>query len=164
MDTFDKDNYYNKSDDGEFLEIVLEDGTVIEQMTDFDDCFVEHTYLPESLFYKFKKFSNNGKLIQEGELFIKGDFEKGIWYTYDEFGVVISQINKDEDYDFSFDKLMAMMLEANVDINHARTRVIKKFIDNFPYWEVSWYHGQSLGKKSILKNIRLNGKTGKAEI
>lgn len=117
------------------------------------------------LFYTYKEFYNNGILKEKGKRFKQGKFQKGIWKEYNKNGELIEEINYDNPYDFSFEKLVKLLndKEFKIDLLDKNTSVgrgiggndWKGKIDSNYTWYISWKN-----KSMRRETLKVDGITG----
>ncbi|WP_159289301.1 hypothetical protein [Tenacibaculum maritimum] len=129
----------------------LKDSTYIRQFGNKNSGYTEYeTPPPPAIFQIYREFHTNGNLKLEGETF-PNDFNKGIWKEYDQDGKLIKETDYDKGFDYTWEDLLKLLKEREVDIKHRYTTIRK---DEGEWWV---YYVKGI----YIYNIRINGRTGK---
>ncbi|CAA0250618.1 conserved hypothetical protein [Tenacibaculum maritimum] len=127
-----------------------DDGTVIKQSesTDFYD---ENIKSEKSYFQKINRYHKNGNLKLTGE-YLYNSYKKGIWKEYDQDGKLIKETDYDKGFDYTWEDLLKLLKEREVDIKNTRDTDIRKDEGKWRIWYI---------KGLYIYNIHIDGKTGK---
>lgn len=125
------------------------------------DGYHEDLTRPKSYFFLSRSFYKDGRLEEKGERFHGDGFFKGIWTNYDEKGHVIKQVDYDAPFKFSWDNILVLMKDRNIDPADNFTYVNREVNASGPFWIISWdTKAVTSDGKKILKGIFVNGETG----
>jgi len=118
FEKFDIETYKkNENQSGQYFK-TLPDGTEIMQ-SQHGDGFLENVYPKNSWFMTQKLYYKNGVLKEKIERCIKGSFQKGIGYFYDENGVLLKEIDYDKPYrKFSWEKLLELLKQKDISMEN----------------------------------------------
>ncbi len=143
--TFDKNkNYLNRFTD------TLENGIIIEQRERREE-YYEVIKSREKYFQEINRYYKNGKLKLNG-LYFDSNFKKGIWREYDEEGNLIEETDYDKEFEFTWEQLLKIFEERNVDIRDADNTTIRKQNGN---WRFDYI------QDIYIYDVIIHGKTGK---
>jgi len=172
FDTYEKRTQTIRHPDGIVIDINVSEGA---HDNPYSGIFFK-TYYPDSYFCLFRHFRLNGTLICKGLTYV-ADFDKGVWYYFDEYGTLVDEIDYDEPFRFTFEDILVFCAKNNIrvekgfysqdranwpayimatEIRRERTRLRSK-------WEIVW-HSQINPKtfrELLVETIELNGRTGR---
>jgi len=113
IETFNK----NKTQAGQYS-VKTANGMIISQ-SQYGEGFVEDIYPQDSFFMIQKLYYKNGMIKEKVERCIKGHFQKGIGYFYDENGVLSKEIDYDKPYrKFSWEKLLELLKQKDISMEN----------------------------------------------
>ena len=141
METF-KIAEFNKNALGGVYHKTLDDGTEIKQFGDSSMGYVENAFPPKGWFYLQKEFYPSGILKAKGERFKKGDYQAGIWLSYDSAGYQTGEINYDAPFKQTLQSVFKILDQKKIpfsasDIYNSITRGQRD--TSAPYiWIVQW--------------------------
>ena len=160
MERFDIENFNKNQVEGEW-KFKNSSGTSIRQYK-IDDGYQEEAALPGSYFILSKSYYENGNLAEVGQRFHEQGFLKGIWTSYDENGIVISEVNHDLPFKYSWEDVLRILKTKGINPSDNFTLINRKNDTLGPQWFISWDTKELApdGKK-ILKNVTIDGITGK---
>ncbi len=149
MKTFDIDIFNKNKNQSNRTIDTLKNGTIIErrESINFYEEFIKEK---ESFFEKYSRFYKNGKLQLEGQ-FLYNDFQKGIWREYDKEGNLIEETDYDKEFEFTWERLLKLLAERNVDIRDVNNTTIRKQNGN---WRFDYI------QDIYIYDVIIHGKTG----
>ena len=135
------------------------------------------TYYPDSYFSLFRQFRLDGTLICKG-LIYAADFDKGVWYYFDEHGTLVEEVDYDEQFRFTFEDILIFCAKNNIRVekgfssqdrraNWTTRRMATEIRRECSWRRCTW---EIISKKTIQpddfgeiieETIVLNGKTGR---
>jgi len=104
--------------------------------------FAEQIFDKKSYFNISKLFYNN-KLIKKKGISINNGSQYGIWYEFNEQGVLIKEIDTDEGYIFTWQKVLEYCEEEKIEITKGyikggyQTSIFKEELDGKKVWVIS---------------------------
>ena len=137
-------------------------GNIIHITKDVDVYWEEITN-DNSVFTTRRNYYLNGNIKLDAQYFHDSGFAKGIWTYYDGEGNIQKAADHDTPFKgFPWEKVKEYLLGNGVDIKDDLTMVHKVYENEGAYWLLSWDTKKlnNQGNK-IIKNIQLDGKTGK---
>jgi antitoxin component YwqK of YwqJK toxin-antitoxin module len=134
----------DKTPYSEFTE-TLKNGTIITMSeTNAGKSYSE--IASDSYFQISKGYYPNGNIKTKGLFFNGSGFQKGIWYEFDEKGKLISEIDYDKPYKFTFEDLLIFCKKENIVLKKGfinqssfNTNIFKKKTSsNEIIWVIEW--------------------------
>lgn len=161
MDKFDTERFKENQREGEW-KFKNNRGEAVRQYK-IDDGFQEETTLPDGYFILSKSYYENGNLAEMGQRFHGNGFLKGIWTTYDKNGKIESETDYDRPFKFGWEDVLVSLKKNKIDPLDNFTMITRRNDVVGPVWYISWDTKELTpdGKK-VLKNVSINGLTGKA--
>jgi hypothetical protein len=122
---------------------------------DINGYIIKETY-PSKAFIIYKEYHKNGYLKLKGETFKQGNFKGGTWYSFDDTGKSIAEINYDAAYKFTIDDVLKVLDEKKINLHHKDTKIMRIENTDKPIWTVQWRENPE--HKEIMKLDGINGK------
>lgn len=125
------------------------------------DIFSGHDYSINPVIGIYKEFYSN-KILKTKGLVCWFGFKIGLWYKYNEEGVLISTEDFDKGYDFTYDKVFLYCRDHNIPLekkSSGNSTLITKSLSNdgsLYLWGISYPDYN----KKIEKTLKLNAKDG----
>lgn len=164
LETFNIERFY-KNGSSSFKE--LKDDNLVVYTGDTKNSikklgFSEKTYPINSYFSIVKNYFPNGNIEIKGVTFNNGS-EYGTWYEFNEEGVLISEENTDEGYDFDWIDIINYCIKNEITLEKGqpekggiKTEIYKNEKDEKKVWVISYYDSD----KYEYLELTLDGKTG----
>ena len=140
----------------------LKDGTYFEIWKGKNDYI--YNYFPFNSYFSVHKkyYRSNGYIMRKGISYVNG-FGIGLWYEFDEKGILVKTINCDTPFTFSFEDILAYCKAYHIEVTKGYQRIgfhnrIHRFVndDGSCYWVI-----KHLKRYDLIEAIYLDGKTGK---
>jgi len=138
------------------------DGNTVHITKDVDEYWEEITN-KNSVFTKRRNYYLSGNIKLDSQYFHDSGFAKGTWTYYNEQGGILKTEDNDTPFkDFPWVKVQEYLIKNGVDVKDSFTMVHNIHENEGTYWLLSWDTKKvnNEGNK-IIKNIQLDGKTGK---
>ena len=138
--------------------------------------FYYEIYYPNALFHVFKHFYANGNIKEKG--LYGQNFEKGIWYEFDDTGKLIKETNYDLPFQFTFEDIVQYCKKNEIKLGKGFpgmggggkewyerqliARIYRKAFEGACYWEIQYKKEDLTAPQGTVEiTVRLDGKTGK---
>lgn len=136
------------------------DGTKVRQIK-ATDYYWEESIKPHDVFQLYREFYLNGNIKRKGIQYYNGNFQKGVWTSYDEEGRVTESV----DYDIPFkncpwEYILQYTRDRKINLYHESTN-IDRYIDEEtkkPVWDIRW---STVGKGLADTSVRIDGENRK---
>ena len=152
-------------DSNEGLEI-LQNGTLIK-MEEYNTHKAYFEHRKNQYFYISKVYYPNGNIKEKGLYY--SEFEKGVWYNFDEQGNLTDSIDHDEPYKFTFEQILEFARKEGIeyrkfDVEYKLSRIEKytellRFCDE-NYKKHVWFIRHWNRQRRQLEEIMIDGVTG----
>lgn len=154
---------YNKRLASGTTSFVLDDGTQVRQFHIGEGEEIEYVEEivppPPAIFAIYKNYYASGQLAETGQYYPR-DFTKGIWFTYDENGNLVKEINYDAPYVFDFESLLAFIVTYNkkskdstIYLDRATTVITRGESKEGPFWYITWQYEPEYRARLTLSGI-----------
>lgn len=118
-DRFDVLAYERYYDNGA---CVFKDGNSLICLSETDDAYIKQIYPPdpETVATEITYFPDTLTMSGRGQFLKDWDIEIGTWTSYDRFGEVTAEVNKDENYPVSWNEMRGHFLENDIHLSDIR--------------------------------------------
>jgi hypothetical protein len=131
--------------------------------------FIKIFFPNNSYFMLEKTFYSNGNIKEKGLRYADNGFRKGVWYKFNEHGILISKTDYDEPFKFTWEMLLDFLKKENIPIpqGHRRVGGWQTIIERSIFstldgcvWQVEWLKGNYTNEKDNIEVLTINGTTG----
>ncbi len=145
---FDIEVFHKNKVNNEY-NFILEDGTTVRQI-EWKDEYDEIRYNNKSYFEIYTSYYKNGNL----KMFVERFPNRFVKYIkeYDEEGNLIKETDYDKEFEFTWEQLLKILEERNVDIRDVNNTTIRKQNGN---WRFDYI------QDIYIYDVIIHGKTGK---
>lgn len=118
-DRFDVISYERHYHDGA---CILKEGDNIVCLSETDEAYIKQVYPPDpkTVATQTSYYPDTLTVSGKGQFLKDWNIEIGVWKTYDRYGEVLEEIDKDKHYPVSWDEMRAHFLENDIRINDIR--------------------------------------------
>ncbi len=149
MRTFDIEVFNENKNHLDEYDFNLEGGIKVSQRKDIDE-YYETIQSDNSYFQTINRYYLNGKLKATVKDF-PNNFFHGTYKEYDEEGNLIKETDYDKEFEFTWEQLLKLLEERNVDIRDADNTTIRKQNGN---WRFDYI------QDIYIYDVIIHGKTG----
>lgn len=161
FEKFDIERFNRNKTSADDFEYDVNDSIKIVQFGNQQMGYQEKIIDKNSLIQQVKAFYPNGYLKIKGQIF-PNNFQKGMWYYYDENGYLTKTVNHDAPYKFTWEDVQEYAQRNQIDLKNKFTNIYRessKIMEDSTYWEIYWVSGS--GTNRIWKKVKLDGNRGK---
>lgn len=169
----DIDNKFEKFDSVKYNSRSNLDSRVLRENKS-DACYLEmdkdNTYgwygmtLKDSYYRTTKIYYPNGNIKKKGLSANTGNFQKGVWYEFDEQGNLIKETDYDQPFTFTFEDILKFFEKHGIKINKGpilqstswHNDIFRDIQNGHPLWRIEY-----LKKADLVEVIKIDGITGK---
>ncbi|KFF24362.1 hypothetical protein IW16_21070 [Chryseobacterium vrystaatense] len=167
------DNKFEKFDSVKYNSRSNLDSRVLRE-NKLDGCYLEmdkdNTYgwygmtLKDSYYRITKIYYPNGNIKKKGLSANTGNFQKGVWYEFDEQGNLIKETDYDKPFTFTFEDILKFCEKHRIKINKGpilqstgwHNDIFRDIQNGKPIWRI-----EHLKKTNLVEVIKIDGVTGK---